>query len=240
MWTWWMAMGALGMGLGSAHAADAACREGQVAMNRGRTCCWEGQHWDRRRKQCAGVPRNCPAGWSVVVPVPASSGPPDCVDLKSGSARHTALQASEDTRGFLDGTLNPEGTLVGEAPTQPARQTGGSMTMPSGVLAPGLTYDAPTVVGPVSPDDHLAAVRAQRELLAACLDLLQIEQPTAQGTVNLLLSANGAGQVTQAVVRSDTLGHPPTAQCLSDVMLLVTLPRNAGGVEATWPLVVRP
>ena len=236
----WMVLGGMWWSVGTARADETACLDGQEAVHRGRECCWAGQHWDRRRKQCGGVPRSCPEGWSVVVPVPANSGPPECVDLKSGGARHTALQASEDTRGFLDGSLDPEGTLVGAAPPTRTASPDGDARAPGGVIAPGLLHDRPTVTGPVSPDQLQRSIRAQRELFAACLDLLQVERPGAGGTVTVTLRADGAGRVTDVAVQSDTLGHAPTAQCFSDVFLLVTLPRNAGGVEATWPFVIQP
>ncbi|HCH66921.1 MAG: hypothetical protein CL927_02610 [Deltaproteobacteria bacterium] len=243
MVVWWLVVGTLGLGFGTASAAEATCGEGEVVVNRGASCCWEGQHWDRRRKQCAGVPRSCPEGWSVVVPVPASSGPPDCVDLKSGSGRHTALQASEDTRGFLDGTLNPEGTLVGTAPaaqTEPASsrttRPQAAPSTPAGALAPGLSHGSLTVRGALDPRQFGEALRGRGELLGACLDLTRIERPGARGAVTLEVAVNASGAITGASVVSDSIDHGPTTQCFRDVLPMVRLPDASGSSTVVVPL----
>ena len=240
MFGMWLIPGATSLLLGVAHAQETACTDGQIATNRGRSCCWEGQHWDRRRKQCAGVPRSCPPGWSVVVPVPASSGPPDCVDLKSDGGTHSALRASEDTQGFLSGTLNPEGTLVGATP---ASQTDPSAARPQaepapagGPLAPGLSFGAATIRGTLDPDQFGQALRSRGELLGACLDLTRIERPGARGTVTMKVVVNSAGTVTTASVISDGLDHPPTAQCFADVLPMVRLPAGGGSSTVILPL----
>ena len=68
--------------LGTALAAP-TCPQGQEVVHRKGHCCWPGQSWSWSKKQCSGMPRQCPDGWSVVRPPPGSTQPATCQDLKT-------------------------------------------------------------------------------------------------------------------------------------------------------------
>jgi hypothetical protein len=235
---------------GPAGAQDLACSEGQVSMNRGRACCWEGQHWDRRRKQCGGVPRNCPDGWSVTMPGPGEPGAPGCADLAKLGRVRGALDASGGAEGTISGVFHPNGSLLepedARLLSRPNENAASSRAAPPpsrspGYLAPGLSFADPIILGALPKESIDAALVAKGDMLGACLDLVLSERPGATGTVQMRWQIDATGRVIDPRVLEDSLQHSPTTDCFGDVLQTLELPAPGSSmVIATYPLVVRP
>lgn len=189
--------------LGVALAAP-ACPEGQVAVNRKGSCCWPGQGWSWSKKQCTGMPRQCPDGWSVERPPPGSSQAPFCRDLMASVGRPA---------GQTSGSKDP----IRWATKVPVTE---HMSLaPSIILGP---LD-PTLVEGVLLENASALGHCARIPVAAGLE----------GSVTLGFAIDRTGRVSSAEVRSTTLDHAETGRCLASVLKGLEFPKPMGGGRVT-------
>ena len=186
----------------SAALAAPSCPDGQVTVNRKGNCCWPGQGWSWSKKQCTGMPRECPPGWGVERPPPGSSKAPYCHDFMASGrqpgSRSTSLHIDGPVRHPPKVPLTEHMSLVGPSIIGALDQT-----LIEGVLLEHSTALGQCAKAPVAAD--------------------------MQGTVGIKFSIDRMGLVSSAETRSDTLGHPDTGACLSQVLMGLEFPKPIGG-----------
>ena len=218
--------------LGVALAGPSTCPDGQVAVGRGGHCCWPGQRWDRRRSQCTGMPRVCPAGWSVERPEPGTSGAPQCVDFTSSVGGRVPAAENQGS-----GPTTADGPLF---------ETPGAFAPPPRTAAPippppppaTVSVAPPIVRGSVDRAVMERAIAREGRAISACFDTIRREMPGAAGTVTLELAFLPAGTVSATRVVADELGSASTTACLDGVLSAITvdLPASCGVVHVTVPV----
>jgi len=216
--------------LGTALAAP-TCPQGQEVVHRKGHCCWPGQSWSWSKKQCSGMPRQCPDGWSVVRPPPGSTQPATCQDLKTLDG----VFGSSDRAGVL-GALRDEGEGGLGAmfdPNAPPRTTDRQTP-----LTDHLSFHDPIILG------ALDKVFVDGVLIEHSSALGRCAKPAAaagmQGTVEMKFVIAKTGQVTKASVKADSLGHPDAGRCFEKVLMGLQFPPPSGGgiVIASYPFAV--
>ena len=185
----------------STALAAPSCPDGQVAVNRKGSCCWPGQGWSWSKKQCTGMPRQCPPGWGVERPPPGSSKAPYCHDFMASSG-----QPPRSTSSHFD---------------SPTRHS------PKVPVTEHMSLVEPSVMGALDETLIEGVLLENGTTLGQCAKAPVAEG--MQGTVDMEFSIDRMGQVRSAEPRSDTLGYPGTGACLSQALMGLEFPKPIGG-----------
>jgi len=184
-------------------AVAATCPDGQVVVHRKGHCCWPGQTWSRAKKRCAGIPRECPEGWSVHMPMHTASQPPVCANL-------TELDG-------VAGSTMQDFTIAG------GPRTHGSVTP----LTDHLSFHDPVLMGTLDRTLADGVLIEHGTSLGRCAK--QAVDLGLAGTIEMKFTVNKTGAVVKADVKAESLGHAATGACLAEVLGSLTFPPPSGG-----------
>ncbi len=230
------------------------CQEGTAQLHKKATvCCWEGQEWDKKAKQCTGEP-TCLEGFASIE-VPANSGSWTCrPELMASAGVLSALQESGGIEGIF-GTEGLEGDLVGGigglvgasgepvalgglGNRQPAADQGERTPLGNELFITG----EPIILGALDKLFIDAGIIGADDELSACTADLAAEGWSQTGKVVIKFVVNQEGEVDKSSVKMSTLGHPETETCLAAAIAPLSFPPPKGGGIAivSYPFWVGP
>ena len=101
----------------------------------------------------------------------------------------------------------------------------------------------PIVLGSIDSDAIARAIAAYRDQIKYCYEKeINADRPDLAGRVGVRFVIGASGSVTQAGVLSSSLKHPPTEQCILEVIRRIPFPPVKGGgvAEVSYPFVFKP
>lgn len=92
----------------------------------------------------------------------------------------------------------------------------------------------------IDKDQIRQVVRRHMNEIRFCYEKALAAQPTLEGRVTVQFTIDTDGSVSQSIVQSSTLKHPPTETCITDAVKLWQFPKPVGGiVKVAYPFVLR-